>query len=86
MLRLQKWYEAGLIHRPHRVDEVLKTKHSDALGKANPCDWPRKIKCRILMTNVSYSGNNHKEGRSSSWPYISCNISSINAYERSHRV
>jgi hypothetical protein len=29
---------------PHRVDEVLKTKHSDALGKADPCDQPQKIK------------------------------------------
>jgi hypothetical protein len=34
------------------------------------------------MTNVSYSGNNQKEARSSSRPYISCNISSINEYDR----
>jgi hypothetical protein len=34
------------------------------------------------MTNVSYSGNNHKEARSSSWPYISCNVSSINEYDK----
>jgi hypothetical protein len=66
MLRLQKWCKAGLIHRPHRVDEVLKTKHSDALGKADPYDRPQKTKCGILMTNVSYSGNNHKEALSSS--------------------
>jgi hypothetical protein len=66
VLRLQKWHEAGLIHWPHRVDEVLKSKHSDALGKADPCDRTQKIKCRILMTNVSYSGNNQKEAHSSS--------------------
>jgi hypothetical protein len=30
------------------------------------------------MMNASYSGNNHKEARSSSWPDINCNISSIN--------
>jgi hypothetical protein len=34
------------------------------------------------MTNVSYSGNNHKEVRSSSQPYISCNISSVNEYDK----
>jgi hypothetical protein len=34
------------------------------------------------MTNVSYSGNNHKEARSSSRPYISCNISSVNEYNK----
>jgi hypothetical protein len=62
MLRLQKWREASLIHWPHRVDEVLKTKHSD--------------------TPVSYSGNNHKEARSSSRPYINCNVSSINEYDK----
>jgi hypothetical protein len=67
---------------PHRVDEVLKTKHSDALGKADPCDQPQKIKCRILMTNVSYSGNNHKEAHSSSRPYISCNVSGVNEYDK----
>jgi hypothetical protein len=59
-LRLQKWGGAAFIHLPHRVDEVLKTKHSDALGKADPYSRPQKIKCRILMTNVSHSGNNHK--------------------------
>jgi hypothetical protein len=52
--------EAGLIHRPHRVDEVLKIKHSDALGKVDPCSRPQKIKYRILMTNVSHSGNSLK--------------------------
>jgi hypothetical protein len=61
---------------------VLKTKHSDALSKADPCSQPQKIKSRILMTNVSHSGNNHKGARSSSWPYISCNISSINEYDK----
>jgi hypothetical protein len=63
------------------VDEVLKTKHYDALCKADPCNRPQKIKCRILMMNVSYSGNSHKEARSSSQPYISCNVSSINKYD-----
>jgi hypothetical protein len=82
MLRLQKRCEAGLIHRSHRVDEILKTKHYDALGKADPCDGPQKIKCRILMMNVSYSGNNHKEARSSSRSYISCNVSSINELDK----
>jgi hypothetical protein len=30
------------------------------------------------MPNVSHSGNNHKEARSSSRPYINCKVSSIN--------
>jgi hypothetical protein len=34
------------------------------------------------MTNVSHSGNNHKGARSSSQPYISCNISRINGYDK----
>jgi hypothetical protein len=78
MWRLQKRSEAGLIHRPHKVDEVLKTKYFDTLGKANPCDQPQKIKCKLLMKNVSHSGNNHKEARSSSQPYINCKVSSVN--------
>jgi hypothetical protein len=36
----------------------------------------------ILMMNVSYSGNNHKEARSSSRPYISCNILRVNEYDK----
>jgi hypothetical protein len=34
------------------------------------------------MMNVSYSSNNHKEACSSSRPYISCNVSSINEYDK----
>jgi hypothetical protein len=34
------------------------------------------------MMNVSYSGNNHKEARSSSQPYISCNVLSVNEYDK----
>jgi hypothetical protein len=34
------------------------------------------------MTHVSYSGNNHKEAHSSSRPYISCNVSSVNEYDK----
>jgi hypothetical protein len=34
------------------------------------------------MTNVSCSGNNHKEARSSSQPNINCNISSVNEYDK----
>jgi hypothetical protein len=34
------------------------------------------------MMNVSYSGNNHKEACSSSRPYISCNDSSVNEYDK----
>jgi hypothetical protein len=34
------------------------------------------------MMNVSYSGNNHKEARSSSRPYINCNVSIINEYDK----
>jgi hypothetical protein len=58
---------------------VLKTKHSDTLFKADPCDWPQKIKCGILMTNVSCSGNNHKDG---SRTYINCKVSSVNEYDK----
>jgi hypothetical protein len=34
------------------------------------------------MTNVSHSGDNHKGTRSNSRPYISCNISSVNEYDK----
>jgi hypothetical protein len=34
------------------------------------------------MMNVSYSGNNQKEVCSSSQPYISCNILSVNEYDK----
>jgi hypothetical protein len=34
------------------------------------------------MTNVSHSGNNHKGPCSSSRPYISCNVSSVNEYDK----
>jgi hypothetical protein len=34
------------------------------------------------MTNVSCSGNNHKEARSGSRPYINCNILSFNKYDK----
>jgi hypothetical protein len=34
------------------------------------------------MMNVSYSGNNHKEAHSSSRPYISCNVLSVNEYDK----
>jgi hypothetical protein len=34
------------------------------------------------MINVSCSGNNHKEARSGSWPYINCNVLSINEYDK----
>jgi hypothetical protein len=34
------------------------------------------------MTNVSCSGNNHKEARSGNRPYINCNILSINEYDK----
>jgi hypothetical protein len=34
------------------------------------------------MTNVSYSGNNHKEARSSSRPDINCKILSVNEDEK----
>jgi hypothetical protein len=40
------------------------------------------MKYKILMMNVSYSGNNHKDARSSSRPYISCNVSSVNEYDK----
>jgi hypothetical protein len=34
------------------------------------------------MMNISYRGNNHKEAHSSSRPYISCNVSSVNVYDK----
>jgi hypothetical protein len=34
------------------------------------------------MMNVSYIGNNHKGAHSSSRPYISCNVSSVNEYDK----
>jgi hypothetical protein len=34
------------------------------------------------MMNVSYSGNNHMEAHSRSQPYISCNVLSVNEYDK----
>jgi hypothetical protein len=34
------------------------------------------------MTNVSCSGNNHKEARSGSQLYINCNVLSVNEYDK----
>jgi hypothetical protein len=34
------------------------------------------------MTNVSHSGDNHKGAHSSSRPYIGCNVSSVNEYDK----
>jgi hypothetical protein len=34
------------------------------------------------MINISHSGNNHKGACSSSPPYISCNSSSVNEYDK----
>jgi hypothetical protein len=34
------------------------------------------------MTNVSCCGNNHKEAHSGSWPYINCNVLSVNEYDK----
>jgi hypothetical protein len=34
------------------------------------------------MANVSHSGNNHKGAHSSSRPYISCNVSSVNECDK----
>jgi hypothetical protein len=34
------------------------------------------------MTNVSCRGNNHKEARSGSRPYINCNVLSVNEYDK----
>jgi hypothetical protein len=52
------------------------------LARPIPAIGTKKIKCMILMMNVSYSGNNHKEARSNRQPYISCNISSVNEYDK----
>jgi hypothetical protein len=52
--------------------------YSDALGKADPCDRPQKIKCKLLMTSVLQNCGNYKEARSSSRPYINCKVSRIN--------
>jgi hypothetical protein len=52
------------------------------LARPTPVAGPQKIKCGILMTNVSHCGNNHKGARSSSWPYISGNVSSVNEYDK----
>jgi hypothetical protein len=34
------------------------------------------------MTDISHSGNNDKAARSGSRPYVSCNVSSINEYDK----
>jgi hypothetical protein len=36
----------------------------------------------LVKMNVSYSGNNRKEACSSSRPYISCNVLSLNEYDK----
>jgi hypothetical protein len=38
------------------------------------------------MTNVSYSGKNHKEAHSSSWPDINCKILSINEDDKAAKL
>jgi hypothetical protein len=50
--------------------------------QGRPLQSALKIKCGILIINVSHSGNNHKGARSSSRPYISCNVSSVNEYDK----
>jgi hypothetical protein len=74
----KKWGEAGLIHWPYRVDETSRESYSDALGKADPYDWPQKIKCKLLMTSVLHNSGNYEEARSSGRPYINCKVSRIN--------
>jgi hypothetical protein len=64
--------------RPYRVDDTSRASYSDALGKADPCDRPQKIKCKFLMTGTLHNGNNYKGARSSSRPYINCKISRNN--------
>jgi hypothetical protein len=64
----------------------LKTKHSDALAKADPCSQPQKIKCGILITNVSHSGNNYKGPAPAAGHNISCNISSVNEYDKADNL
>jgi hypothetical protein len=36
------------------------------------------------MMSVSYSGNNHKEARSSNRPYISCKVLNVNEYDKAN--
>jgi hypothetical protein len=74
----KKQGEAGLIHWPYRVDETSRESYSDTLGKADLCDRPQKIKCKLLMTSVLHNSGNYKEARSSSRPYINCKVSRIN--------
>jgi hypothetical protein len=38
------------------------------------------------MTNVSCSGNNHKEARSGSRSYINCNVFSVNEYDKAAKT
>jgi hypothetical protein len=52
--------------------------YSNTLGKADPCDRPQKIKCKLLMTSVLHNCGNYKEAHCSSRPYINCKISRIN--------
>jgi hypothetical protein len=67
--------EAGLIHWPYRVEEASRAHYFDTFGKADPCDRPLKIKCKLLMTSVLHNCANYKEARSSSRPYINCKVS-----------
>jgi hypothetical protein len=76
--KLKKRGDAGLIHWPYRVDETSRASYSDALGKADPCNRPQNIKCKSLTTGTLHDGNNYKEARSSSRPYIDCKVSRIN--------
>jgi hypothetical protein len=48
------------------------------MARPIPAIGPKKIKCKLLMPNVSHSGNNHKEARSSSQPYINCKVLRVN--------
>jgi hypothetical protein len=76
--KLKKGGEAGLIHWPYRVNETSRAGYYDALGKADPCDRPQKIKCKLLMTSVLHNCSSYKEARSSSRPCINYKVSRIN--------
>jgi hypothetical protein len=70
--------EAGLIHRPYRVDKTQRASYSDALSTADSRDRPQKIKCKLSMASVLHDHSSYREARSSSRPYFNCKISKIN--------
>jgi hypothetical protein len=58
--RLQKRGEAGLIHRPYRVDRVPKPACAKETGEADPRDRPQKVEFELFLSSILHFYLVHK--------------------------